>query len=274
MIFHPINKTRRLQHRLQDQGHRLFIRTTGGRYTGGDAAIGEQLMFIDRSTQHPFPHGLNQGPHILVSKLDVPGKAVSVGLYIHPAHDFTSQLSIGIDVFEIDVQIISRVTETIRPKILGQQLVRRFTDIHADACLHRPDIFGNSQAPHPIGMRLIRVLIKNRINMIHGPDSAILDPFFQHSLLIIGQQLPFIRHFIVKNRQPQLTLIKIPRNDRLATFATFQSAPLPGKIQIPFGRMRIMTLQTMLNDQRSDLLFEKLFLWRRLNHLLCGCILR
>jgi len=71
MVFDAIEKTGRLQHGLDDQTNGLFIIASGGCHTGGDAPQGKKFVLLNRASQDPFAHGLNQGPHVVVGEFDI-----------------------------------------------------------------------------------------------------------------------------------------------------------------------------------------------------------
>ena len=86
---------------------------------------------------------------------------------------------IGLDVLEVDAQVVGGVAEPVGTQVGRQQCLGLRGDINANDCANGLDIFGSSKSPDENSPGIGIGFVGKWVNKIHRPVGTVIDPFFQ-----------------------------------------------------------------------------------------------
>ena len=161
---------------------------------------------------------------------------------------------------QIDVQVVSRVAEPVGSQVGGQHLGRFLCDVNADSHSDCFDVFRNRQPANILLRAATRVGVDGRVDHVQRPCGSIINPLSQQRLFVVSQRRAFVRHVVRFHRFPKRAVCRLPGNKCDPALATFERWFFVRENQTALMRARVVTLQAMLRQQRSDLAFEVLSL--------------
>ena len=216
-------------------------------------------MLLQWPAQYPSPEPVDEGAHVFVRKTSVAAKAPREGSHIHPCDNAVGQLRVGVDVLEVDVQVVGGVGKPVCAEVSRQQSAGVFGDIHARGRAHGGDVLGHSQSTDPVYAGLFAVRVHGRINARERPARAALDPLLEQRLLSGRQCRAFLGHLILGHTLPHKALGWLAGHDHVRLS---KGGELAGQIKIALGRGGVVAFEAVLGEQRRNLGFKERFVGR------------
>ena len=213
LVLDAIEEAGRLQHRLDQQRESLLERPPGGSHRGGNPAKRRHLVLLERRAQKPFAHLGHEIAHDVVGESSFPGEAFGELPHVHFADDDAGKPRVGLDVLEIDGEIVGGVAEAVGPNVRRQGFPRLLRDVHAGQAPHGLNVLRHREAAHPVLVDAPVVRVGQWVDFLAGPNGTVVDPLSQQFLFVYAQRITLVRHVVRLDDLPQQALRRLAGND-------------------------------------------------------------
>ena len=164
----------------------------------------------------------------------------------------------AVTLFEIDVEVIGGIAETVGAKIGREFLAGFFGDIDPSRCADRFDVFVDCEPADEILLSFSGLQVVDFVDDFGGPGSAAVEPIAEEFLFVVGQRFSVLGHVVRFDVFPEQAFGRFPGNKQLAAFTTGEDGDLSREIEAPLVRSVVVAFEAVFDEQPSDLGLEQM----------------
>jgi hypothetical protein len=207
------------------------------------------LLAVERTTKDEATGLLDDFFQILFLRTFCSGKKKRG---IETGGDESCQLGVGLDVTEIDSEVVGGVAKAFGPSVGGQKSLRLLLNFDAGGSTHCGNVFVAGESTRKDRAITAAAHVGKRIDFLARPNRARIDPGAEFFLFFCRKSRPVLGHLVVLDRLPETAFRGGAGNDDRAILPGGEGGAFFGKIEFALAIRGVVAFEAVTREDGSN----------------------